>query len=54
MLRAHARAFSLSVTPGNRRRNSITVEDGAERGRHRLSDDEYRPNHGGEHHGLQA
>jgi len=26
MVRAHARAFALSVTPGNRRRNSIAAD----------------------------
>ena len=50
MLRAHARAFVLSVIPGTRRRNSIAagsrqlsllIEGGADRGGIGLGDDEH-------------
>ena len=48
IVRAQARAFALSVTPGNRRRSSMAadnfallIEDGADRGGLGLGDDEH-------------
>jgi hypothetical protein len=48
IVRAHARAFALSVIPGNRRRNSIAadsspsmIEGGPDRGGIGLDDDEH-------------